>query len=562
MKKILLLIMAVVLMALSSCHQPEFIETTADRQGLTSLTAIFTFGPYVDQELAKLVIEDDQVDRFVIPIPFYYPETSDDETLFYMTKVRVQAELQPNYSLSPALTILDLTEENHFKYTDPHGNSRDIVITGERVKMNACELMAFSIVNPPIVGIINKEAKTVTLPTKDDLSSCKATVQLSPHATIAPDPSKARNYNNPVKFIVTADDGTEAEYTVMTGDPEKIDMGFNASSIEKLFNIDPVTRLGLPPYSAKVAVSLAALENNLVICLGDGSVPMYINRLNGEKLGTIKLGNAVPGSITNDEMEHMLITNVAKGGDDRETVNIYRTSSVKTDPVLFYSFENPIDCPIGNKMKVFGDIDGDAIITFTACGIEGVTTTAKAVYLTVSGGQVVSTDVIDMSGFGFGWGAAPVNTATIVPASLAPAQDGWFVDYYESNADADGNYLLHYILGSSDTVVARIGSWANNPNCLDSKGFNNCRYMALFVVSHFPQWGTGPMLYLFNVTDPASPVLELSNESIAWYQTGTSGVAAGDVVISPSADGYKVYIYYYDHNSQAVGGYVADCIKR
>lgn len=563
MKKLYIAIISIVVLAAASCQKPEFIETTADRQGLTSLTAIFTFGPYVNQEMAKLVIDDDSADRFVIPVPFYYPETSDDETALYMTKVRVQAELQPNYKIDPPLTILDLTEDNMFTYTDPHGNSRQICITGERVKLSLCELMSFSIVDPVITGIIDKNARTVILPTKDDLSSCKANFQISPHATIVPDPSKPRNYNNPVKFTVTAHDGTEAEYTVSVGEPGKIEQGFNAGTVEKLFNFDPVTRLGLPPYTAEVAPSLAALENYLVICLSDGTAPMYINKLNGEKVGTIKLGSAVPGSITNDEAEHMLITNVAQGGESRETVKIYTTSSVKTDPVLFYSFENPVDCPIGHKMKVFGDITSDAVITFTAEGVTGVTTTAKAVYLTVQGGEVVSVDVVDFASLGFGWGAAPVNTATIVPASMAPAQDGWFLDYYESNCDADGLYLMHYISGSmSDNIVARIGNWANNPNCLDSKTFNNVRYAALFVVSHFPQWGIGPQLYLFNITDPSSAAVVMQNDSISWYQNGAAGIAAGDVVLAPSADGYKLYIYYYDHNSQTVGGYVADCIAR
>ena len=53
-----------------------------------------------------------------------------------------------------------------------------------------------------------------------------------------------------------------------------------------------------------------------------------------------------------------------------------------------------------------------------------------------------------------------------------------------------------------------------------------------------------------------------ANETIGWYQQGSYAVAAGDVTIAPSADGFKVYVYYYDHNSQVVGGYVADCIKR
>ena len=94
--------------------------------------------------------------------------------------------------------------------------------------------------------------------------------------------------------------------------------------------------------------------------------------------------------------------------------------------------------------------------------------------------------------------------------------------------------------------------------------------MALFVVSHFPAWGMGPQLYLYNVNDRSKftgtnvtdlACLELTNQAITWYQTGSYSVASGDVVIAPSADGFKLYIYYYDHNSQVFGAYVADCIK-
>ena len=38
----------------SSCQEPEYIEPTAERQGITSLTAYFTTGKYVDQALARL----------------------------------------------------------------------------------------------------------------------------------------------------------------------------------------------------------------------------------------------------------------------------------------------------------------------------------------------------------------------------------------------------------------------------------------------------------------------------------------------------------------------------
>jgi len=561
MKKTIFTILALVIAA-TACHKPEYIEPTAERQGLTSLTAIFTFGPYVDQELAKLTIEDDGVDRFVIPIPYFFPATSDSPTLAYLTKVRVQAELQPNFTLEPALGILDLTEENVFTYTNPKGVSRKIVITGERVKSSECDILAFTLSNPTVSGVVNKETKTVILPTRDDVTKAKATVTVSAHATVFPDPTKARDYTNPVKFTITAHDGTTAEYTVQTGDPEKIDFGFNSSSLEKLFNFDPVSHLGLPDYSTTSPISLAAIQGKLIISTGDGSAPMYIDGLTGEKKGTIKTGSAKVGSITNDEMEHLLMVNVAQGGDNREMVNIYATSSVTEDPVLFYSFENPLAVPVGHKMKVMGDIEKDAVIVLTSEGIYGVTVATEAIYIPVRNAQATEFFTVNFAAVTPGWGEAPANMATVVAASTTPDKDGWYYSYYGDNTDGEA-YLLHYMdAKGNDAVIARIGNWANNPNCLDSKTFNHARYMTLFVPSHFPCWGIGPMIYLYNITDPASAAIEFSNESIGWYQQGTYAGASGDVVLSPSADGYKLFVYYYDNNSQVVGGYSVDCIKR
>ena len=130
MKKNILYLLALVMMvATSSCEDPQYVAPTADRQGLTSLTAIFTSGPFVDQEMARLEIGEEMPDRLVIPVPYFFPITSDDETTEYMTKVRVQAALAPNCFIEPALTILDLTQENKFVYTDAAGNKKNIIIS-------------------------------------------------------------------------------------------------------------------------------------------------------------------------------------------------------------------------------------------------------------------------------------------------------------------------------------------------------------------------------------------------------------------------------------------------
>ena len=564
MKKNILFLIVLVMAALSSCEDPQYVAPTADRQGLTSLTAIFTSGPFVDQQMAKLEISDPVPDRLVIPVPWFYPETSDDETTPYMTNVRVQAQLSPNCFISPALTILDLTKENEFTYTDAQGKSKKIIITGERVKSNACELLAFSINNPEISGIIDKGAKKVSLISADDLSEAFATAEVSAHATISPDPSTtALNYNEPVTFTVTAHDGvTSCDYTVLKEVPEKIPSGFNKESVELLFNFDPVSNLGMPDYTAVVGPTIAAIKGKVVLCVGDGSTPIYVNGLTGAKQGTINLGSASAGSITNDEAEHLLIVNKAAGG---EQVNIYATSSLTEAPTLVYSFTNSSSFPMGSKIKCIGDINTNAVITITNEGIDGVSACSEFTVIQVQGGKGIGHQVMDVSATGFAWGSAPVNFTTVVPRSIN--LDGVFLSYY-------GPSTLSFI-GTDGSVSGNFNSdttgWGLNPNCLDSKAFNNQNYLALFVVSHFPAWGMGPQLYLYNVSDMSKftgnditdlACLELKDQHIEWYQTGSYSVASGDVVVAPSADGFKLYVYYYDHNSQAFGGYVADCIKR
>ena len=552
-------------MLFASCQKPQFVEPTAERQGITSLSAIFTFGPFMDSEIVRYQITDPDAERFVIPIPFYYPEASTDETTPYMTKVRVQAELQPNCLIEPSLgdQLLDLTQENWFTYTNAQGESRPICITGERVKSNKCELITFALTDPALTGVIDKAAKTVTLISVDDLSACTAAAQVSAHATISPDPAEVRNYNEPVVFTVTAHNGVDkTEYVVAKGLPEKIDKGFNTNSVEQLFNFDPVSMLGLPAYTEPIAPSLAYVDGKLVIATNGTSTPIYVNAKTGVKEGTVTLGSAEAYSVTNDEGKYILYCNHANGG---ETFNIWRSTGVNVEPELYHSFTNTTALPMGAKMKVNGSLDGDALIVITNEGVAGVTESGFITVVEVKGGAIVNTSVVDLSGVST-WGEAPVNIGTVVAASTDMA-DGWFTSQYEPSE-------FRWIKGDG-TLGAAIPSdmtgWGLNPNCLDAKTFNNVEYVTLFVVSHFPAWGMGPELYLYDVTDKAQvtggdvtqvPGTVLSNRAITWYQTGSYSIASGDVVLAPSADGFTFQIFYYDHNSQVIGGYAADCIKK
>lgn len=564
MKNKLLYILAAALLCVSfsSCEEPEFVKPTPGSKGILSLTAIFTSGQFADQQMARLDLTGDEVpDRLVIPVPWFYPVASDDETAPFMTKVRMQATLAPNCILSPGLDILDLTKENEFTFTDPYGNSKKVIITGERVKSSACELISFAIENPSLSGVIDKANKTVSIISSEDLSACKASFQVSAHATISPDPSVTElNYNEPVKFTVTAHDGeTSCEYTVIKDSPAKIDFGYDKNTLELLFNFDPVTNLGMPDNGSGIGPTIAALNGKLVICKGDGTVPMYINGITGMKMGEIELGNAEAGAVTNDAAEHLLIVNKAKS---QGTVNIYRTNSVTEAPVLFHTFQNPTRCPVGSEIKVNGNIDGDATIVLNIEGVPGVTTANDIVVIRVEGGKVISTTTRKLGSFD--WGGSPVNGAGIAARTPNPA-DGFFYSKYSSTFSfiSESNVVSGNF--SNDTT-----GWGLNANNMDAKEFNNQYYLALFIVSHFPSWGMGPQLYIYNVTDMSKftgtsvtdlACLDLAFGNIEWYQQGTNGTASGDVCMAPSADGYQLYIYYYDHNSQVIGGYSLDCIK-
>ena len=580
MKKGLIYILLAATVA-AACHQPEYVEPTADRQGITSLVAYFAFGPYEGQELGRLEIADPDVDRYVIPIPWYFPETSDDITTPYMTKVRVRASLQANCKIEPALSVLDLTEENHFRYTDATGTTRDIVISGERVKSNKCELISFTLKRPSLNGVIDKASKTVSLITANDLSVGEASVTLSAHATISPDPAEAHNYNEGFTFTVTAHDGvTKAEYRVEKNIPQKIDYGINVTSAEKLFNLDPASGLGLPAFNTKANVSLGVLDSDLIVNIGDGSAPRYYNKIVATYGGTIKLGEAVPtGAIASDEKDHLLLCNLAEPG---EVFKIWMTSSVNQAPTLLLSFVNEQDLQLGQEMKVIGNVEEEAVITVTYPGLEGVTTSGRFHTIHLVNGEVVTSEILDLyTANGFFWGSGPASSTCVVSGS--PQMDaGWYSCVYSENTlkwfkpDLSVGSALPGEGDGSDGDAPGGGYYVNgnvDPNNLDSKCFNNARYLVLFVSNHFPKWWPGPQLYMFDITNGSLSGKIYDSPQTAFsvnymydfqYQSGSNDGfgACGDAILAPSADGYMLYIYYYDHFSAMIGGYSLDCIKR
>ena len=552
------LIFMMALVFLAGCQKPEYVKPTFEGQGILSFTGYFTFGPYDGEKLAVWSVPDDKVDRFEIPIPFYFPETTDQTTAKYMSSVRVVASLANNCKIEPPITKLDLNLDNEFIYTDAQGNSRTIIITGKRVRSSNAQIMNFKVTKGKLSvnGFVKEDKKEIYLFTTDDLSGYSAEAKMSAHSEVKTALNISKDYNQPQDVVVVADDGTEWTYKVMKKYPTKMPFGIRDSSVVELFHFNPVKMLGTPAFNTPVYPSLGYIDGNLILSFANGSKPIYLDALTGEKLGEINTGNVDAASITSDEGGNLLLTTYAPAA---ETCNIYRTSSVTEAPELFHSFKNETDVPVGYHVKVHGNIDENAVIILTHEGVAGVTETSKFTRVVVQGGVVTGTELVDLASTGCSWAQAPQNTPKISAAGPS-AESGIFVSYYSDNT------LYHIDNALSKTASMPFKSVGvttnNNTGTLDVKSYNNAVYLAQISGTYFKY--AYPALFVFDVTSPSSitdakPLL--ANDTVQRFEETADGWSASDILIAPSADGFRVFIFYYDHNSSILGAYSADCIS-
>jgi len=559
MKKHLYIILTGVVGFFMGCQSPDDLISSTNSDGLNSLTTYFATGSHTSAAFKTTVT--DITSDIVINIPYYYPEETDTTTT--ITAMRVIASMDDNCSLSPKLGILDLTQKNYFNYTNGKGETKKICITGAIKKLSGTQITYFSVpANDAtgfagVTGTIDQDNKIISLITVDDLSAVNVDYKLSPHATISPDPkTTVMNLNVSTQFTVTAQDGSTSTYTVSKAAPEKIAYGYRSGSQTLLWAFDFTTK-GFA-WDGTNNASLASIGNNLIVNMGNGTTPIYFNRITGAKIGEITLGSAsAAGCVTNDLNGNLLTCNYAADGN---TFRIYRTKSVTTAPSVFISYSNSTGSILGRKMSVQGSIDGDAIIS---AELENANGSSSYVRWIVSGGTVGSPEVITMTGIG-GWSSS-VTIGDIVYPTTNPS-DGYFTSFY----DAD---VLRYMKGTTSQASLNPQSdgsaWGYNNNCLDVKSFNGAKYLSLCCVSHFPGWGMNTQLYLYDVTSmgqftgTVDTSLALTfKPTITSYNSSDGVSATGDVLLVPSADGYSLTLYYIDNNCKALGAYQFDCIKK
>ncbi|HEY5824121.1 MAG TPA: DUF5018 domain-containing protein, partial [Cyclobacteriaceae bacterium] len=205
MKKLKLLYLFVILLAFACSKDDD--PDPVDKSSTKSITS-FKFSS-LSPEVTGTINETDKTIGLIVPASVS------------VTNLVPTITLSDKATISPASgTAVDFTNPVKFTVTAEDGTRQEynVTVNKEGVKSSA-KIMAsfkFSAVSPEVVGVVNETDKTVslTVPAGTAVTALVPTIVISEKATISPSSTIAQNFTNPVKYKVTAEDGTSQEYTV------------------------------------------------------------------------------------------------------------------------------------------------------------------------------------------------------------------------------------------------------------------------------------------------------------------------------------------------------------
>lgn len=332
--------------------------------------------------------------------------------------------------------------------------------------------------------------------------------------------------------------------------------GFDLSGVSTLFEHDLAEKFGVTDASA-IHPTLAKCGTDIVLNLGDGSAPVFINAALGEKIGDITLGDAdASGCVVSDCKGNMLIMNYVESGS---TLKVYKLSDPAETPTLFFTWDNACGLPVGHQAQVQGDLNGTASIIATLEGIPNKTGSSHIVRWEVNNGAVGEPEIIEMTGIS-NW--CTIDNLPKVAAKSTDKADGFFVGHYDSGADN-----VYHVNGTSYAADATLSSagtgaeWGQQYSCCDSRNFAGFNFTVVFVQGYWPNWGMEGSFYVLNTTtldnfsgsiaDAAIGKITISDfETISYPGDGR----CGDVFMD--ATDTSLAVYYVSNTHLGIGGVV------
>ncbi|MDD2960633.1 MAG: DUF5018 domain-containing protein [Muribaculaceae bacterium] len=543
------------LLSVNACQSPEEFTPSGTKNGINNFTVSF-IGDTRDEN--KFTSEIDYANKVItVVFPFNYPRLSDNElTMNMLSDVRVVADLDNNASISPRLLKMDLTKENYITVKDAFGVESQYKVVAEIRKSAECVITNYVIPSKSLTGIINEEAKTITMISINEIGKVLADVAVSHGATLSPNPVvTALDYDKEQKITVTAQNGTNTSvYTIKKGIPQKVASGIRPGSA-KLLWAKKLTEIGCKV--DHMTTGIATMGDYLLVNERANANVVYLDCKSGDVAGTVNI-SSFAGSLTNfyatgDDNGNALFVNLASSSN--KTVTMWRVKGVKGTPEKYLEYANPNGLDLGRKMSIAGSLDGNAIIT-----IPVIKTKGQFARWQVINGSLVSTDpVFVTAGLADSWGT----NADIVytdPTNLNSNYLGAF--YAEPRGASLFNGTTNAIMSTAAAVSA---NWIQN--AIDYAQFNKIGYAVSNSVNSFT-WGTDDSVYMFDVAGNTMDNNPIDFSSKGLNINGVYGAKAigqknpngtGDVALNVSSDGFYLYVYFMFTNGY-VGCVQCDCI--
>lgn len=561
-----------ILLMVAGCQKPYEFVSQRNGNGINSITASFPGEDSADNSFKGEI--DTQNHVITMVFPYNWPVLSDDLlSEEKLQRVRMNANLENNVIIEPALLFMDLTKDNTITVIDNSARTRtEYRIVAEIRKSAECSLTQFNISSLGLSGVLNDKDMTISLISPDAIGTQTLTsddIILSHGAVISPDPRVvALDYDVDQKVTVTAQNGIDKkEYTVIKAIPAKVGLGMRGGSGTQLWVKSLKELSGIT--DPKMVCGIAVTEDHIVINERGSKSLVYLNNKTGAPVGTVDVSAIVDSDkdnfhITADEDGNILVTNLCgtNGGDGTKNLVIWKIAGVNAAPVKFIEYTLPATGTTyrcGWEISVQGSIGSNALITSQYCDGKSASFARWQVVNGVLKSQapdIIATTLTAVNWANSTWGADIVYTSSTDPDS----------DYFVASHvyDTDNTRYLFWFKGNQ--VLARGPGEASKTimNAVDYKEFNGGKYLLYNYVNTFTYAVTpSDAVNLYDVSGGnISTKIKVCDTKIHGSLGSGNGqvtTAASDVALKVSKNGYYMYAYFVFVNGN-VGCVQYDCI--
>lgn len=117
------------------------------------------------------------------------------------------------------VTVQDFSSPVTYTVTAEDGSKQDYIATITVLKSSNCSILEFSFANltPLVIGVIDESTKTISLkvPKDTDVTVLVPTIITSEDAIVNYKSGEEHNFSSPVKYTLTAQDGSKKEYSIV-----------------------------------------------------------------------------------------------------------------------------------------------------------------------------------------------------------------------------------------------------------------------------------------------------------------------------------------------------------